>query len=217
LNDPKKFTAQRREMVDQQIRTRGVSDERVLKAMAKVPREQFIPDPLRIRAYDDHPLPIADGQTISQPYIVALMTELAELTGNEKVLEIGTGSGYQAAILAELAERVFSIERNKKLAWAAEKVLPELGYHNVLIRVADGTHGWLEEAPYDAIIVTAGAPEIPQALVDQLADGGRLIIPVGDEATQTLYRVRYRYGRTKTEQHGSCRFVKLIGRYGWND
>ena len=185
--------------------------------MARVPRERFVEESYRIRAYDDHPLPIGEGQTISQPYMVALMTELMELKPHEKVLEIGTGCGYQTAILGHLAQRVLSIERMKTLAWAAEKLLPELGLFNVLIRVADGTHGWPEEAPYDAIIITAGAPEIPDTLIDQLADKGRMVIPVGDENVQTLYRVRKRVGRTKIEKHGGCRFVKLIGRYGWSE
>jgi protein-L-isoaspartate(D-aspartate) O-methyltransferase len=213
----KSYAELRREMVEKQVRARGIADERVLDVMGKIPRERFVDESYRPRAYDDYPLPIGDGQTISQPYMVAIMTELLDLKGNEKVLEIGTGCGYQTAILASLCQRVLSIERLKSLAWQAEKLLPELGFYNVLIRVADGTHGWSEEAPYDAIIVTAGAPEIPQPLVDQLADKGRLIIPVGDEGSQTLYRVRKRVGRTKIERHGSCRFVKLVGRYAWKE
>lgn len=185
--------------------------------MTKIPREKFVEESIRVRAYDDNPLPIGQGQTISQPYMVALMTELLELKGTEKVLEIGTGCGYQTAILASLANHVFSIERLKELGWKAEKLLPELGLLNALIRVADGTHGWPEESPYDAIIVTAGSPEVPALLVDQLADKGRLVIPIGDEHSQELYRVRKRFGRTKIEKHGGCRFVKLIGRYGWGD
>lgn len=204
-------------MVDNQIKARGISDKRLLETMARIPREKFVEESIRIRAYDDNPLPIGEGQTISQPYIVALMTELLELKGGEKVLEIGTGCGYQTAILASLANHIFSIERHKKLAWKAEKLLPELGLLNVLVRVADGTHGWPEEAPYDAIIVTAGALDVPALLVEQLADKGRLVIPVGDEASQVLYRVRKRFGRTKIEKHGGCRFVKLIGRYGWSE
>jgi len=211
----KSYAELRHEMVEKQLRIRGISDERLLDVMTRIPREQFVEDSIRPRAYEDYPLPIGEGQTISQPYIVALMTELLELKGDEKVLEIGTGCGYQTAILASLAQQVFSIERLKALAWKAEKLLPELGYFNVLIRVADGTHGWMEESPYDAIIVTAGSPDIPEPLVEQLADKGRLVIPVGDEGMQTLTRVRKRFGRTKIEHYGGCRFVKLIGRYGW--
>lgn len=207
----------RNKMVQEHIAARGVNDSRLLAAMSRVPREKFLPDSLKPRAYDDNPLPIGDGQTISQPYMVALMTELLELTGTEKVLELGTGCGYQTAILAELTTQVFSMERLKSLAWTAEKLLSELGYFNALIRVADGTLGWPEQAPYDAIIVTAGSPEIPEALIDQLADKGRLVIPIGDEHSQELYRVRKRFGRIKKEKHGGCRFVKLIGRNGWQE
>jgi protein-L-isoaspartate(D-aspartate) O-methyltransferase len=213
----KSYAELRHEMIETQIRARGVKDPGVLRAMGKVPRERFLDPMLKVRAYDDNPLPIGEGQTISQPYIVALMTELLELTGKEKVLEIGTGCGYQTAILAELAAQVFSVERIKNLGWAAEKLLPELGYHNFLVRVTDGTNGWPEQAPYDAIIVAAGAPAVPEALVDQLADKGRLVIPVGDEDNQVLHRFRRRFGRIKEETFGGCRFVKLIGRHGWSE
>jgi protein-L-isoaspartate(D-aspartate) O-methyltransferase len=202
-------------MVENQLRGRGIKDERLLKAMAQIPREQFIEDSLRVRAYDDNPLPIGQGQTISQPLMVAIMTELLELTGDEKVLEIGTGCGYQTAILAELSAQVFTIERIKELAFSAEKLLPKMGYNNVLVRVADGTRGWPEEAPFDAIIVTAGAPKVPELLLEQLADKGKLVIPVGGENSQTLYRYVKRFGRVKQERHGGCRFVKLIGKNGW--
>ena len=205
----------RLKMVDHQLRHGGIVDERVLTAMSRVPRHSFVTAEMRRRAYEDHPLPIGAGQTISQPFMVARMSELLELTGNEKVLEIGTGCGYQTAVLAEMTDRVFSMERLKELAWPAEKLLTELGYHNALVRVADGSHGWKEEAPFDAIIVTAGSPNIPKPLTDQLAEKGRLVIPVGDEYTQTLHRVRKRFGKLHTEQHERCRFVPLVGRYGW--
>jgi protein-L-isoaspartate(D-aspartate) O-methyltransferase len=205
----------RQVMVETQIKRRGVLDPRVLAAMAKVPRHRFIPPHLREQAYSDYPLPIGEEQTISQPYIVALMTEALELAGPEKVLELGTGSGYQAAILAELAAQVFTIERIPTLARAAEQVLASLGYANVHVIVADGTLGWVGEAPFDAILVTAGAPQVPPPLVDQLALGGRLVIPVGDRYTQTLTRVRRTPEGLKHEYLGGCRFVKLIGRHGW--
>jgi len=166
-------------MVDTQIRSRGIKDERVLKAMGSVPRHLFIEEALRDQAYNDNPLPIGDNQTISQPYIVALMTEALELRGREKVLEIGTGSGYQTAILAELADQVFSIERIAFLASKARRVLDQLKYFNVAIRVGDGTYGWREESPFDAILIAAGAPDIPKKLLEQLKIGGRLVIPVG--------------------------------------
>jgi protein-L-isoaspartate(D-aspartate) O-methyltransferase len=205
----------RQVMVETQIERRGVLDPRVLAAMAKVPRHRFIPRPLREQAYSDYPLPIGEEQTISQPYIVALMTEALELAGPEKVLELGTGSGYQAAVLGELAAEVFTIERIPALAQAAEQVLASLGYTNVHVIVADGTLGWAGQAPFDAILVTAGSPQVPPPLVDQLAMGGRLVIPVGDRYTQTLTRVRRTPEGLKHEYLGGCRFVKLIGRHGW--
>ncbi len=205
----------RRLMVETQIRRRGVLDLRVLAAMDKVPRHRFVPRHLWEQAYSDYPLPIGEDQTISQPYIVALMTEALELSGPEKVLELGTGSGYQAAILAELAAQVFSIERISSLARAAEQVLASLGYTNVHVMLADGTLGWAAEAPFDAILVTAGSPQVPPPLVEQLAMGGRLVIPVGDRYTQTLTRVRRTPEGLKHEYLGGCRFVKLIGRHGW--
>jgi|UniRef100_A0A7V6A1I6 protein-L-isoaspartate(D-aspartate) O-methyltransferase len=209
------FREARQAMVETQIRRRGVLDSRVLAAMAKVPRHRFIPRHLWEQAYSDYPLPIGEEQTISQPYIVALMTEALELTGPEKVLELGTGSGYQAAILAELAAQVFTIERIPALARTAQQVLASLGYANVQVIVADGTLGWPGEAPFDAILVTAGSPQIPPPLVDQLAMGGRLVIPVGDRYSQILTRVRRTPEGLKQEYLGGCRFVKLIGRHGW--
>jgi len=205
-------------MVESQIRARGIRDPRVLTAMEKVPRHLFVNEALRDQAYNDNPLPIDGGQTISQPYIVALMTEAMELTGNDKTLEIGTGSGYQTAILAELADHVFSIDRVATLASAARKLLESLNYFNVAIRVGDGTYGWREEAPFDAIIITAGAPDIPKTFVEQLSIGGRLVIPVGSRHSQSLIRLTRLSddaNDVKKEDLGGCRFVDLIGEYGW--
>ena len=204
-------------MVEEQIIGRGIKDSRAIAAMKKVPRHLFVEEALQSQAYSDHPLPIGDKQTISQPYIVALMTEALKLEGREKVLEIGTGSGYQTAILAELAAKVFSIERIRSLAINARKLIYELGYLNVEIKFSDGTSGWAEESPFNAIIVTAGAPEIPQPLVDQLAIGGRLVVPVGDPYSQDLLRIIKTEQGMKKEDLGGCRFVKLIGRHGWED
>jgi len=207
-------------MIDTQLVARGISDERVLKAMGEVPRHLFVDEGLQDQAYSDSPLPIGSRQTISQPYIVALMTEALELRGTEKVLEIGTGCGYQTAILAELAERVFSIERIASLAFKAQRTLDSLHYYNILIRVGDGTYGWSEEAPFDAIITTAGAPKIPATLTGQLAVGGRLVIPVGDRSSQTLTKVTRLSEEPhdlKTEELCGCRFVALIGEHGWKD
>ncbi len=205
----------RLKMVEEQIVSRGIKDPRVIAAMKKVPRHLFVEEALQSQAYSDHPLPIGEKQTISQPYMVALMTEALQLKEKEKVLEIGAGSGYQTAILAELAEKVFSIERIRSLAIKARQLLYELGYFNVEIKIFDGTHGWMEEAPFDAIIVTAGAPDIPQPLLDQLAIDGRLVIPVGDAYAQDLMRVTKTKEGIKKEELGGCRFVKLIGKYGW--
>jgi protein-L-isoaspartate(D-aspartate) O-methyltransferase len=209
------FIAERQRMVDRQIAARGVSDPRVLAAMRKVLRHRFIPSHLWDQAYGDYPLPIGEDQTISQPYIVALMTEMLEIKESDRVLEVGTGSGYQAAILAELAAQVFSIDRVATLLARAEQLLKTLGYTNITTRVGDGTLGWPEEMPFDAIIVTAGAPQVPRPLTEQLALGGRLVIPVGDTWSQTLTRVRKTKEGLKFEYHGGCRFVRLIGKYGW--
>ena len=205
-------------MVNSQIRARGISDLRVLRAMEKIPRHLFVDEGLTEQVYNDNPLPIDEGQTISQPYIVALMTEALELKGGEKLLEIGTGSGYQTAVLAELGARVFSIERLASLAANARKLLYSLNYFTVAIRVGDGTYGWREEAPFDGIIVTAGAPDIPAILVEQLTVGGRLVVPVGDRYSQSLIkltRLSEDTGDVKREELGGCRFVNLIGVYGW--
>jgi protein-L-isoaspartate(D-aspartate) O-methyltransferase len=213
-----RYKKQRMKMVENQIRVRGIKDARVLKAMEMIPRHLFVEEALMDQAYNDNPLPIGERQTISQPYIVALMTEALELTGKEKVLEIGTGSGYQTAILAQLADRVCSIERIASLANAARKLLDYLKAYNVAIRVGDGTYGWKEESPFDAILVTAGAPKIPSVLMEQLTLGGRLVIPVGDRRSQTLtkaVRLSEKIGDVKKEDLGGCRFVDLIGEHGW--
>jgi len=211
------FPKARLRMVEEQIIGRGIKDPRVIAAMKKVPRHLFVEEALQSQAYSDHPLPIGEKQTISQPYIVALMTEALRLEGRGKVLEIGTGSGYQTAVLAELAGKVFSIERIRSLTIKARKLIYELGYLNVEIKFSDGTAGWAEESLFDAIIVTAGAPEIPQPLVDQLIIGGRLVVPVGDPYSQDLLRIIKTEQGMKKEDLGGCRFVKLIGRHGWEE
>jgi protein-L-isoaspartate(D-aspartate) O-methyltransferase len=211
------FQKARDRMVESQLVSRGIHDPRVLAAMRKVPRHLFVDEALQEQAHSDHPLPIGEKQTISQPYIVALMSEALELKGHEKVLEIGTGSGYQAAVLAELANRVFSVERFPALAFRANQVLQKLGYRNVIIRVGDGTLGWPDDAPFDGIVITAGTPKIPQPLVDQLSMGGRLVVPVGDRLSQDLILVqRVPEGINKTDL-GGVRFVDLIGKWGWGD
>jgi len=207
---------ERLQMVEGQLESRGISDKRVLQAMGKVPRHHFVPLESRASAYSDGPLPIREGQTISQPYMVALMTQCLELKGSEKVLEIGTGSGYQSAILMELAEELYTIERIKSLAERAKNKLLELNYHRFHIKVDDGTKGWFEEAPFDGIIVTAGAPEVPETLVNQLREGGRLVIPVGSRFSQRLYKCIKRVGKCIKEEDTMCVFVPLIGEYGWD-
>jgi protein-L-isoaspartate(D-aspartate) O-methyltransferase len=212
------YTKQRMKMVASQIRSRGIRDERLLKAMELIPRHIFVEEGLADQAYNDNPLPIGEGQTISQPYMVALMTEALELKGDEKVLEIGTGSGYQSAILSKLADRVFSIEKIASLASRARSILDLLGCFNVLTRVGDGSYGWRGEAPFDGIIVTAGAPDIPRPILEQLTIGGSLFIPVGSLSSQTLLRLT-RLSEdiedVKREDLGGCRFVSLVGEYGW--
>ncbi len=194
-----------------------IRDERVLAAMACVPRELFVPPEEQYLAYEDRPLPIGFDQTISQPFIIALMTEALELTGNEKVLEVGTGSGYQAAILAELARLVITTERLPALAESARSVLDSLGYTNIVVHLAEETLGWQREAPYDAIIVTAGAPRVPVDLLAQLAIGGRLVIPVGSLFVQELYKITKRRKKEIVENLGGCRFVSLIGKDAWEE
>jgi protein-L-isoaspartate(D-aspartate) O-methyltransferase len=207
----------RDKMVKNQLAARGIKDKNVLRAMGKIQRHLFIEEALIGEAYSDHPLPIGHKQTISQPYIVALMTEALELSGEERVLEVGTGSGYQTAILAELAEKVYTIERIRPLMEKARRLLAELGYANVIMKAFDGTLGWREYEPFDAIIVTAGAPEIPKPLMEQLADGGRMIVPIGDKFSQKLIRVKREMDDFEEEDHGGCRFVDLIGVYGWKE
>lgn len=193
-----------------------IRDERVLAAMNAVPRHLFVPEALRGNAYGDHALPIAAGQTISQPYIVARQSELLGLQPGDRVLEIGAGSGYQTAILAHLARAVFAIERKVELARSAQKLLNELRFTNVILKCFDGTSGWRDYAPYAGILVAAGSPEIPPPLVEQLAIGGRLVIPVGTETEQRLMRVTRTDTGTKTEDFGRCQFVRLVGQHGWH-
>jgi protein-L-isoaspartate(D-aspartate) O-methyltransferase len=213
-----RYKKPRTRMVETQIKARDVSDIRVLNTMAVIPRHLFIDEGLEEQAYNDSPLPIGEHQTISQPYIVALMTQALELKGRERVLEIGTGSGYQTAVLASLADRVFSVERIASLATNARKILDKLNFYNVAIRVGDGSYGWREEAPFDGIIITAAVPEIPQYLLEQLAAGGRMVAPVGDRDVQTLYKLTRSAENPEEiikEDLGGCRFVSMIGESGW--
>jgi protein-L-isoaspartate(D-aspartate) O-methyltransferase len=209
------YTEARNSMVERQLVFRGIRDRRVLAAMREVPRHFFVDEALRDEAYDDTPLPIGNGQTISQPYMVAIMTELLDLQGDEIVLEIGTGSGYQAAVLSLLAKWVYTIERHADLSERAQKALKEFGYDNVTLVVGDGTQGKPDTTPYHGIVVTAGAPEIPKVLIDQLAESGKLVIPVGDRFSQTLKRVVKTPAGPKVESFTGCRFVDLVGKYGW--
>ena len=209
------FGAMRAELIEHL--STEIRDKRVLEAMARIPREQFVPPEERHLAYEDRPLPIGFDQTISQPFIIAIMTEALELSGDEKVLEIGTGSGYQAAILAELARKVITTERQPPLAKAAEEVLDRLGYTNAEVHLAEETLGWQREAPYNAIIVTAGAPRVPDDLLAQLAIGGRLVIPVGSRYLQELYKVTRHKKKNVIQDLGGCRFVSLIGKDAWEE
>lgn len=214
---PMNFEDARGRMIERQLMPRGIRSAWVLAAMGRVPRHLFVEASLRDLAYEDHPLPIGGGQTISQPYMVALMTDVLGVTPECVVLEIGTGSGYQTAILAEQAKRVYSVERLDGLAEQAQTLLTSLNYRNIDIHVGDGTLGWPEHAPYDRIIVTAGAPVVPKALIEQLADEGKLVIPVGDRMSQTLEIITKHQGRLRTETSCQCVFVKLIGQDGWKD
>jgi protein-L-isoaspartate(D-aspartate) O-methyltransferase len=211
------YSELRRAMVREQIRDRGIRARNVLDAMLAVPRHLFVPEEFRAAAYADQPLPIGEGQTISQPFMVAAMTVALELTGTERVLEIGTGSGYQAAILSLLAQELHTVERSTTLAQRAAERLTHLGYANVHVHAADGTLGWAEAAPYEGIIVTAAAPRVPPPLVEQLADGGRLVIPVGDEYQQELLLVRKAGEQTTSQVLHYCRFVPLVGLHGWHE
>ncbi|HVH89831.1 MAG TPA: protein-L-isoaspartate(D-aspartate) O-methyltransferase [Candidatus Acidoferrum sp.] len=214
---PQDYLRAREKMVEEQIVARGIKNPRLLAAMRKLPRHLFVDPGLLQRAYDDSSLPIGEKQTVSQPYMAARMTEALELSGEEKVLEIGTGSGYQTALLAELSFNVFSVEKIRTLAMKARALLDRLQYHNIAIQVGDGSIGWPEHSPFDAIIVTAGAPDLPRPLLDQLAIGGRLVIPVGDDESQVLVRVMRHASKFEEEQLGDCRFVKLWGKFGWQE
>jgi protein-L-isoaspartate(D-aspartate) O-methyltransferase len=213
--DDAKYTRQREEMVRRQIEARGINDPKVLAAMRKVPRHLFVSEALIDQAYGDFPLPIGEQQTISQPYIVAEMTQSLQVNEDDRVLEIGTGSGYQAAILAEIVFRVYTVERINSLFIKTRKLFDRLRYHNIVTKYSDGTCGWKDESPFDAIIVTAGAPEIPTPLVAQLAVGGRMVIPVGNQYTQDLIKLYKDEQGIHTTSLGGCRFVKLMGEHGW--
>ncbi len=212
----KKFIRLRNEMLEKQIIARGITDPQVLDAISRVPRHLFVSEALVDSAYGDFPLPIGEGQTISQPYIIAQMTHNLDLKGHERVLEIGTGSGYQAAVLSKIVYKVYTIERNNSLFLQTRKLFDRLKYHNIVTRYSDGTQGWNSEGPFDAIIVTAGGQSIPLPLVDQLALGGRLIMPVGGNHVQELLKLEKTQEGIKTTKLGGCRFVKLIGQHGWD-
>ena len=212
-----KYERQREEMVSKQLKARGIHDAKVLEALRTIPRHLFVSEALRDQAYGDYPLPIGEQQTISQPYIVAEMTQALELCKDDRVLEIGTGSGYQAAVLAEIVFRVYTIERIRPLYIQARKLLDKLHYHNIVMRCTDGTQGWQDESPFDAIIVTAGAPEIPEKLLDQLAEGGRMVVPVGNQHSQDLIKITKDKKGIRKSNLGGCRFVKLIGAQGWKE
>lgn len=217
MDDPRGYEQERHRMVADQLASRDIKDERVLEAMREVPRHRFVPPEHQHMAYADGPLPIGEGQTISQPYIVALMTQLLALTGEEKVLEVGTGSGYQAAILAHLAREVHTVEYYPELARRSRALLQELGLENVQVHVGDGSLGWPDEAPYDAIIGTAAAPKVPQPLLDQLEDGGRLVLPVGGRGGQILKRWRRQGSDFREESIAPVAFVPLRGDHGWDE
>ena len=211
----KDYSTARKMMVQRQLVGRGIRDPRVRAAMEEVPRLFFVDEALWNEAYDDSPLPIGEGQTISQPYMVAVMTELLHLDGEERVLEIGTGSGYQAGVLTRLCQWVYTMERLENLSERARKAVEQCGHTNISFIVGDGTQGWPDHAPYDGIIVTAGAPNVPHTLVEQLVEGGRLVIPVGDRFSQVLKLVIRTKEGTIVESHTGCRFVDLVGKFGW--
>lgn len=206
---------QRRKMIEEQLLDRGIKDLAVMEVMSRVPRHLFVNTSLQHRAYGDCPLPIGENQTISQPYIVALMTQALQLKGEERILEIGTGSGYQTAILAELASQVFTIERIKPLAKKTKGLLEGLGYENIVYKAFDGTYGWRDQSPFDAILISASTPEVPIALIEQLADKGRLVAPVGGRETQDLVVITKHGDRVIKRKMGSCKFVPLIGKFAW--
>jgi len=216
-NSEAKYKRLREEMVFRQIEMRGISDPLVLNAMRLVPRHLFVSEALMDQAYGEYPLPIGEQQTISQPLIVAEMTQAIGIGPDDRVLEIGTGSGFQAAILSRIAFRVYTVERIYSLYARTRKLFDQLQYYNIVTRYSDGTCGWKEESPYDAIVVTAGGPEVPEPLIKQLSVGGRLVIPVGDKYTQELIKITRTETGVKRESLGSCRFVKLIGEHGWKE
>ena len=217
MDNFKDFADLRQKMVTDQLIKMNIRDQRVLDAMLEVPREDLIPKDKRRKAYIDGPLTIGCGQTISQPYMVALMSELLSLTGDEKVLEVGTGSGYQTCILSKLAAEVYTIERHKKLAQGARELFKKHTVTNIEVKIGDGTTGWLEHAPYDGIIVTAAAPKAPAPLLAQLAPGGRFVIPVGTKSHQMLKLIKRKNDQYVTTSHCGCRFVPLVGEYGWEE
>ena len=211
-----KYERQRDKMVEKQLIPRGITDPKVLAAFRKVPRHLFVSEALMDQAYGDFPLPIGEQQTISQPFIVAEMTQALQLDKDDRVLEIGTGSGYQTVILAEITFRVYTIERIHSLLIKARRLFDKLCYHNIVTKYSDGTTGWTDESPFDAILVTAGAPEIPEVLVDQLAMGGRMVLPVGDQYSQNLIMLYKNEDGIHETNLGGCRFVKLVGEHGWD-
>ena len=215
MEQPLDYRLARERMVRNQLIPRGIHNKPVLMAMGKVPRDRFVEEALVGEAYNDHPLPIGHKQTISQPFMVALMTQALDLTGVEKTLEIGTGSGYQTAVLAELSRKVYTIERIRALMVRARNTLAGLGYNNILFKAFDGSLGWKEFGPYDAIMVTAGSPKVPHPLLNQLAEGGRLVIPLGEKSTQHLLKITRKGNHFFRESLGSCKFVDLVGVHGW--
>jgi len=215
--DIQAYAGQRRKMVEEQILGRGIKDLSVMEVLSRVPRHLFVNSSLQHRAYGDCPLPIGENQTISQPYIVALMTQVLDLKGGERVLEIGTGSGYQTAILAELAAHVFTIERVKPLVKKTKELLEGLKYKNIVFKTFDGTYGWRDQSPFDAILISAATPSIPKSLIEQLADKGRLVAPVGERESQDLVVLNKNGNRVMERKIGSCKFVPLIGKFAWSE
>jgi protein-L-isoaspartate(D-aspartate) O-methyltransferase len=215
IQEPEAYFLERQAMVETQLRRRGILDGRVLSAMMRVPRHEFVPESYRGQAYEDHPIPIGEGQTISQPFIVAISLQALGLGGSESVLEVGTGSGYQTGLLALLAKSVFSIERHPSLAHSAETTLARLGVYNVSVAIGDGSRGWREHAPFDAMLISAAAPSVPQSLVEQLSDTGKMVIPVGPPHAQELQLLQKRNGQYGIERIEGCRFVPLVGAEGY--